>query len=307
MKISIIGAGRLGGLIAFLTAERGLADEIVLVDINKAGAEGQALDLRHSFFKSGKSPKSYAADYPAIKGSDIVIITAGKPRTAAMTSRAELLLQNAKIVSQIAREIKPHCRGAVLIATTNPLDASNYILWKETGFDRSKIIGFGGLLDSARLKAIISEELGVSPSAVSCEVMGEHGENMAPLFSRVKISGKPHSFSAEQKEKIRSRLLGSAKEVIERKGATEYGPASHLLRIVEAVAKDKKETLLCSCILDGEYGIRDVSIGVPAVIGKSGIEKIGEIPLDSEEKERLEKGGDKVRGETKAALESLKI
>ena len=301
MKISIVGAGRLGSLIGFLIADRGLADEIVLVDINRTGAEGQALDLKHAFLKSKKSPKISAGDYSATSGSEIIIITAGKPRTATMNSRAELLADNAKIIKGIACEIKSHCKGAILITTTNPTDAINTILWKETGFDRSKIIGFGGLLDSSRFKAIVSEELKVPTNSISCEAIGEHGENMVPLFSRMKINGKPAVLTPGQKEKIRSLLLGIAKEVIEKKGATEYGPVSNLLRIVEAIVNDKKEALPCSCILQGEYGISDVSIGVPAVIGKHGIEKIEVWHIDSDEAERLRRAENKIKADVGAA------
>ncbi len=297
MKISIVGAGRLGSLIGFLIADRGLADEIVLVDINRTGAEGQALDLKHAFLKSGKAPKISAGDYSATSGLDIVIITAGKPRTVTMSSRAELLADNAKIIKGIAGEIKSHCKGAILITTTNPTDTINYVLWKETGFSREKIIGFGGLLDSSRLKAIVSEELKISSNSVSCDVIGEHGENMVPLFSRMKINGKPAVLTPEQKEKIRSRLLGIAKEVIEKKGATEYGPVSNLLRIVEAIVNDKKEVLSCSCILQGEYGISDVSIGAPAIIGKRGIEKIEIWQIDSDEMERLRRAENKIKAD----------
>ncbi len=297
MKISIIGTGRLGGLIAFLIADRGLADELVLIDVNKSHAEGQALDLRHAFFKSGKDIKISAGNYAAAKGSQIVIITAGKPRTATTASRSELMTENAKIIRQIAKELKTHCKDAVLITTTNPVDPINYLLWKETGFDRSKVIGFGGLLDSGRLGAILLEEL---KTTLSCDVIGEHGENMVPLFSRLKVP-----LSAEQKEKIKKQLLSSAKGVIEKKGATEYGPASHLLRIAEAIVKDKKETLPCSCILEGEYGIKDVSLGAPAIIGKKGIEKIEEWQLDKEETEILKKAGEKVQKEINQAHETL--
>jgi malate dehydrogenase len=302
MKISIIGAGRLGSLIGFLIADRGLADEIVFVDINKAGAEGQVLDLMHAFLKSCKSPKISAGDYPATSGSDIVIITAGKPRTAAMTSRAQLLADNAKIIKGIAGELKAHCKGAILITTTNPTDAINYILWKETGFEREKIIGFGGLLDSSRLKVIVSDELNVPVNSISCEVVGEHGENMVPLFSRLKVNGKSISLTPGQKEKIRSKLLGIAKEVIEKKGATEYGPVSNLLRIVEAIVNDKKEVLPCSCILQGEYGISGVSVGAPAVIGKRGIEKIEAWQLDSDEAERLRRAVEKIKADVGATM-----
>ncbi len=305
MKISIIGAGRLGGLIGFLIADRGLADELVFVDINKAGAEGQALDLKHAFLKSGKNLKIAAGEYSETSGSDIVIITAGKPRTAAMSSRAELLADNAKIIKGIALKIKAHCKDAILITTANPTDSINYILWKETGFDKSKIIGFGGLLDSTRLKAIISDELKIPANSISCEVVGEHGENMTPLFSRMKVNGTPADLSAEQKEKIRGRLLGIAKDVIEKKGATEYGPVSNLLRIVEAIVHDKKEVLLCSCILDGEYGFSGVSLGVPAVIGKRGIEKIDVWPLDSDELERLRRAGEKSKVDAGTAMRAV--
>lgn len=305
LKISIIGAGRLGGLIGFLAAEGGLADEISLIDLNKAGAEGRALDISHSFFKSGKIPKICAFDYSsisdAVSGSKIVVITAGKPRTATMNSRTELLSENAKIIKAISAQIKPYCKGAVLITTTNPVDAINFVLWKETGFERSKIIGFGGLLDSARLGVIMAEELNAPASPTECAVIGEHGENMVPLFSRAIIGGGNAAFSAEQKERIKSRLLSCSKSVIEKKGATEYGPVSHIMRIAKAVLQDEKQTLLCSCVLKGEYGISGVSLGVPAVIGKSGIEKIEEWKLNSEEASALKKAEDKVRQDVETA------
>jgi len=302
MKISIIGTGRLGGFIAFLIADRGLADELVLIDMNKAGAEGQALDLKHAFLKSDKLPKIYAGDYSATHGSDIVIITAGKPRTAAMASRADLLADNAKIITGVAHEMKLHCKDAILITTTNPTDAINYILWKETGFAREKIIGFGGLLDSGRIRAIISEELNVPANSIVCDVIGEHGENMTPIFSKMAINGKPAVLTIEQKEKIRKRLLGIAKEVIEKKGATEYGPVSHLLRIVESIVNDKKDVLLCSCIMRGQYSIDDVSLGVPAIIGKRGIEKIEIWQIDPDEHDRLRRAGENVRSDIIEAI-----
>lgn len=297
MKISIIGAGRLGGLIGFLIAEKGLASELILVDVNKPLAEGQAMDLKHASFNAKRDVAIHAGDFSSVKGSGIIIITAGKPRTAAMSSRSELLIENAKIIKQIASEIKSHCINAILITTTNPIDAINYVLWKETGFDRSKIIGFGGLLDSARLNAIIAEETNTPIQSISCEVIGEHGENMVPLFSRVKINGKMRAFSDEQKIKVRAALLGTAKEVIEEKGATEYGPASHILRMVESVVNDKKETLLCSCILDGEYGLNGVSLGVPAVIGKNGIKKIAELPIEKQEMDSLKSAAEKMHAD----------
>ena len=305
MKISIVGAGRLGSLIGFLIADRGLADEIVLVDINAAGAEGQALDLSHSFLKSGKAPKITSGGYIATIGSDIVIITAGKPRTAAMSSRAELLAENAKIIRSVCAEVKQQCKSAILITTTNPVDAINYIAWKETGFPRERLIGFGGLLDSSRLKTILFEEISPRPKSISCDVVGEHGENMIPVFSRVQTDGTPAYISAGQKERIKGRLLGIAKEVIAKKGATEYGPASNLLRIVEAIVNNKRESLLCSCILNGEYSLNDVSLGVSAVIGKNGIEKIDELLLDFDELGQMTHAGKKVRAEAHAALDAL--
>ncbi|MBU4246483.1 MAG: malate dehydrogenase, partial [Nanoarchaeota archaeon] len=209
---------------------------------------------------------------------------------------------NAKIIKGIADEIKAHSKGAILITTTNPIDAINYVLWKETGFAREKIIGFGGLLDSSRFKAMVSEELNIPANSIVCEVLGEHGENMTPLFSRMTIDGKSTALSSEQTEKIRIQLLGTAKTVIEKKGATEYGPTSQLLRIVDAIVNNKKEVLLCSCVLQGEYGLSDVSIGAPAVIGARGIEKIEVWQIDSDELERLRRAGEKIKADVGAAM-----
>lgn len=302
MKISIIGTGRLGSLISYLIADRGIADELVLIDMNRAGAEGQMLDLKHSFFQSGKTPIIAAGDYSQAAGSDVVIITAGKSRTAQITSRAELLAENSKIIKSIANEIKTYCKDAILITTTNPTDAINTILWKESGFGRNKIIGFGGLLDSSRLQSIISDEFGVPSNSVKCMALGEHGENMIPLFSRIEINGKTMEASKDRREKIRSRLLGIAKEVIEKKGATEYGPASNLLRIVEAIVGNKKEVLPCSCILQGEYGINNVSVGVPAMIDAHGIKKVEIIKINSDEEARLQLAAGKIKDDVESVL-----
>lgn len=303
IKISLVGTGRLGSVISYLIADRGIADELVLIDMNRAGAEGQMLDLKHSFFKSGRKPTITVGDYPQAAGSDIVIITAGKPRTAQMTSRAELLLENSKIIKSIAKEIKTYCNGAVLITTTNPTDAINTILWKETGFVRNKIIGFGGLLDSGRLKSIISDEFDIPLDSINCIVLGEHGENMVPLFSGIKVDGKAIKMSEDEKNKIRKQLLEIAKEVISKKGATEYGPASNLVRIVEAIAGDKKEVLPCSCILQGEYGINDVSVGIPAMIDAQGMKNVAIITMDSDEEARLKQAADKIKVDVETVLQ----
>jgi len=222
-----------------------------------------------------------------------------------MASRAELLAENAKIIMSICAQVKAQCKGAIIITTTNPVDAINYIVWKETGFERNKVIGFGGLLDAARLKSILFDEIIPKPKTISCDVVGEHGENMVPVFSRVQTNGTKAYLSEGQKESARKRLVGIAREVIEKKGATEYGPASSLVRIVDAIVNNKKESLLCSCVLNGEYSLKGVSLGVPAIIGKNGIEKIEEYLLDFEELEDMMRAGKKVKAETSDVLEQI--
>lgn len=264
-KLSIIGAGNLGAAIAQEIAARGLVNELVLIDLLKDLAEGQAADLQQALPYRHKT-KVYAADYPAIKDSDLIIITAGKPRTPEMKDRLVLAETNIKIVGSIIQEIKKYYPYAVIITITNPVDLINHFIHRQ-GFPCEKVIGSGGQLDSSRFRIA----LGFPEQEVEAYILGEHGEDQVPIFSRVMIKGRKSSFSLEEKLKIKEKIRQAALTVIQKKGATVFAPAAATADMVEAIIKDQKRLLLCSVNLKGEYGLADVSLGVPVILGKKGI------------------------------------
>ena len=293
MKASVIGVGRLGGLIAYTIASRGLASEIVLLDQAGALAEGQAMDLAHAMAHRSQATIRHGA-FQDIRGSDVVIVTAGKPRQPGQT-RLDLAKDNAKIVSEIAGGVKKEAPDAIVITITNPMDAMNWLIWKKTGFARERVIGSGGQLDSARLRTIIAAKTGAPASSVEAFVLGEHGESQAPVLSRTKINGAPRQFSEREWEEIRAALAQTAMQIIEKKKGTEYAPAQCTADMVEAIARDKKTLIPCSAVLDGEYGLRGLSIGVPCVLGKNGIEKIEEWKLAGHEDKLFRAGAETVK------------
>lgn len=290
MKVSVIGAGKIGSLTAYNIALRGFVDEVLLIDISKDAAEGQALDIGHSLaFKS--NTKVSFGNFKDMKGSGIVIISAGKPRTADM-SRLDLAKVNAEIVKGLAKEIKLYAPNAIIITITNPMDVMNYVVCK-AGFKRETVIGFGGMLDSARLRFFLAKELGKKVTDIEAWVLGEHGDSQVPIFSRVKVNGKPATI--KNKDEIREMLRKSAAEVIAKKKATEFAPTTFVADIVEAIVKDKRSVMPCSAVLQGEYGLKNISIGVPVVLGKNGIEKIEEWKLTDEERKMFMDGAKKLK------------
>ncbi len=294
-KLSLIGAGNLGAAIAQEIAGRGLVDELVLIDLLKDLAEGQAADIQQSLpmkIRGDKANKTkiYSADYPAIKDSDIIIITAGKPRTAEMKDRLVLAETNIKIVGSINEEIKKYYPYAIIITITNPMDIINHFIHKQ-GFPREKVIGSGGQLDSARFRVA----LGFPEQEVEAYVLGEHGEDQVPIFSRVRINGQPKAFSEEEKVVVKDRIRQAALTVIQKKGATVFAPAVATADMVEAILKDQKKVMICSVNLQGEYGLADVSLGVPVILGRKGVEKVERWELAKEELEQLQEGGKKLK------------
>ena len=295
-KISLIGAGQIGGTLAHLIGIKELVDEVVLFDVASGIAKGKALDIAQSSSVDGFNVKFTGADnYDDIKNSDVIIITAGVPRKPGM-SRDDLLGINLKIIKQVADGIKKQSPNAFVICITNPLDVMVMALQKFSGLPTNKVVGMAGILDSSRFKLFLSLELNVPVKDIEATVMGGHGDTMVPLPRFTKVSGKPlldlvkdGKISEERLESINQRTRDGGAEIVKylEKGSAFYAPAASGVQMAEAYLKNKKQVLPCAVFLDGQYGFKDVYAGVPAVIGKNGVEKIQEIDLDKKERKEF--------------------
>jgi len=276
-----------------------------LLDVVEGLPQGEAMDINHMLSEQGIDVEVKGSnDYADMKGSNIVVVVAGSGRKPGMT-RMDLLKINASVVNSVVDNIKKYADNSIIIPVTNPLDPMAYVTYKVSGFDRSRIFGMGGMLDLSRFKQFIHEATGHSRDSIRALVIGEHGENMLPLPRFSSISGIPLS-SFLPKEKLDELVQNTkqvAAKVIELKGATVHAPGNAISAIVESVVKDRKQVMPVATYLDGEYGHSDVTIGVPAVIGKKGVEKIIELDLNDEEKQVFEKGIDSV----KSAISSIEI
>jgi len=303
IKITVIGVGNLGSCIAYEIACRGLVDRIVLIDVFHELAEGNALDIAQAIaFRN--NTEVVAGNYEDTRGSKVIVVTAGKPRTPDMKSRMDLLVANAKIIMSVASELKKLKETPVIVTLTNPMDIMNYVMWKSMGMDRRKVIGSAGMLDSARFRTVLSAKYGVSNLDVEAYVIGEHGDNQVPVFSQVRIKNQKKTFSEVERFEVMNRLKDSALQVISKKGATIYAPASNTANIIEAIVKDEKKGAVCSVVLEGEYGLKDVSLGVPVILGCNGVEKVVEWNLDEHEKTLFRKGADQLKDTIKTIFGS---
>ena len=295
--ITIIGSGKVGGAAALFTALRKVTDEILLLDVVQGLPQGEAMDINHMLAEKGIDVNVRGSnDYSEMKGSDIVVVVAGSGRKPGMT-RMDLLKINASIVKGVVENIQKFAKDAMIVPVTNPLDPMAYLTYKVSGFQKNRVFGMGGMLDLSRFTQFIHESTGYSRNSIRGLVIGEHGENMLPLPRFSTVSGISLS-SILPKEKIEEIVQGTrqvAAKVIELKGATVHAPGNAISTIVEAVLNDTKQVIPVATYLDGEYGYSDVSIGVPAVIGKNGVEKIIELELDSNEKEWFKKGVESVK------------
>ena len=292
-KISLIGAGQIGGTLAHLIGLKELVNEVVLFDVASGIAKGKALDIAQSSSVDGFNVKFSGTDnYEDIKGSDVIIITAGVPRKPGM-SRDDLLGINLKIIKQVAEGIKVNAPNAFVICITNPLDVMVMAFQKYSGLPANKVVGMAGILDSSRFKLFLSEELNVPVREIDAMVMGGHGDTMVPLPRFTKISGKPlmdllkeGKISEEKLESINQRTRDGGAEIVKylEKGSAFYAPAASGVEMAEAFLKDQKKLLPCAAHLHGEYGINNVYAGVPVIIGKEGVERIDEIDLNENEK-----------------------
>jgi len=306
-KISIIGAGMTGATAAHWLAERELAD-LVLVDVVEGMPQGKALDMLQAMPIIGKDVEIAGAnDYAATKDSDIIIITAGLPRKPGM-SRDDLLSANAEIVGKAATETLKYSPNAFYIVLTNPLDTMAYLTMKKTGLPRNRVIGQAGILDSARMRAFVAMETGVSLENINCYVLGGHGDEMVPLTRHSNIAGIPlrDYVPADKLEAIVARTRKGGGEIVSllKTGSAFYAPSLACAQMAEAILKNKKLIVPCAAHMEGEYGLTDMFFGVPVMLGANGIERIIEYKLDDEEKAMFDKSAAAVK-ETHEALKKL--
>ena len=291
MTITIIGAGKVGAYAALNCGLREL-DDVLLLDIVKGLPQGEAMDINHQLSERGSDCIIRGSNnYEDMIGSEIVVVVAGMGRKPGMT-RMDLLKINADIVKDVASKIGSYAKNCNLIVVTNPLDPMTYLALKTTGISKNKVMGMGGMLDLSRFKNFIQETTKVSRHSIQAMVIGEHGENMLPLIRFSSIGGIPLNqfISHEQAKDVFDYTKKVAAEVISLKGATVFAPGNAIATMVEAILKNKKLVIPVSTLLEGEYGTNDVCIGVPAVIGANGVEKIVELQLDSFEQDIFNQG-----------------
>ena len=306
-KISIVGAGNTGATAAHWLAERDLAD-IVLLDVVEGMPQGKSLDLLQAMPIIGRDAKVIGTnDYAATRDSEIVIITAGVARKPGM-SRDDLLKTNAEIVGQAALETLKHSPNAIFVVLTNPLDTMAYLTMKMTKLPRERVIGQAGILDSARMRAFVAMETGVSVENIHCYVLGGHGDEMVPLTRHSNIAGIPlrEYLSADKLEAIVNRTRKGGGEIVNllKTGSAYYAPSMACVQMAEAILKDKKLIVPCAAYMDGEYGLKDMYFGVPVMLGGGGMERIIQYDFDEEEKVMFAKSAASVK-ETHEALKSL--
>ena len=296
-KISLIGAGNIGGTLAHLIGLKELAD-VFIVDIAQGIPQGKSLDISQSAPVEGFDAKiKGSTNFSGIKNSDVIIVTAGSPRKPGMT-RDDLIEINLKVMKSVGVAIKKYSPKAFVICITNPLDAMVWALREFSGLPYTKVVGMAGVLDSARFRYFLADEMNVSVEDVSAFVLGGHGDTMVPLVRFSNVAGVPipdlikmKMISKDKVEKIVARTRSGGGEIVSllKSGSAYYAPASSALAMAESYIKDKKRILPCAAYLKGEYGVKDLYVGVPVIIGSKGVEKVLEIKLDSVEKVMFKK------------------
>lgn len=291
MKITVIGAGNVGATCANVCAEKELAEEIVLLDIKEGFAEGKALDMWQTAPINMYDSRitGVTNDYTATKDSDVVVITSGLPRKPGM-SRDDLIATNAGIVKSVTENIIKHSPDAIIIVVSNPLDVMTYCAYKTSGLDSKKVFGMAGILDTARYKAFLATELNVSPKDIQAVLMGGHGDTMVPLPRYTTVGGIPVTelIDEDRLNAIIERTKFGGGEIVKLLGTSAwYAPGAAAAQMVEAVVRNQRRVFPVCSWLQGEYGLKDIYVGVPVVLGRNGIEKIVELKLNEQEKELL--------------------
>ena len=303
-KIALVGAGHIGGTLALLIGLKELGD-VVLCDVVEGVPQGKGLDLAQSSPIEGFDASYVGSnDYSAIADAAVVIVTAGFPRKPGM-SRDDLLSANADVVAKVGAAIKEYCPSAFVIVVTNPLDAMVWVMREASGLPHHRVVGMAGVLDSARFRSFIADELKVSVEDVTAFVLGGHGDDMVPLLRYSTVAGIPLPdlvkmgwTTQEQLDKIINRTRGGGGEIVAllKTGSAYYAPAAAAVAMAESYLKDKKRVLPCAAWLDGQYGVNELYVGVPVVIGAEGVERVVEIALDTAEKAMFDKSVSAVRG-----------
>lgn len=291
-KVVLVGDGAVGSSYAFAMAQQGLAEEFAIVDIIKKQTEGDALDLEDA--TAFTAPKIfYSADYDTCKDADLVVITAGAPQKPGET-RLQLVDKNLKIIKSVVEPVMKSGFNGIFLVAANPVDILTYAVQKISGYPRNKVVGSGTSLDSARLRVALAKKFNVSPVDVSANIMGEHGDSEFAAYSSATIGGKPvldlakeQGVSMDELLKIEDDVRNKAYEIINRKGATFYGVATALMRISRAILRDENAVLPIGAPVNGEYGLKDLYIGSPAVVNASGVASVLEVPLDDREKKAM--------------------
>jgi malate dehydrogenase len=294
-KVSVIGAaGTVGAAAGYNLALRDIVDELVFVDIpdQRETTVGQAADTNHGIAYDSNTTV-VQGEYEDTAGSDVVVITAGIPRQPGQT-RIDLAGDNAPIMEDIGASLAEYNDDFVSVTTSNPVDLLNRHLYEAGDRARGEVIGFGGRLDSARFRYVLSERFDAPVKNVEATILGEHGDAQVPMFSKVRVDGNDPEFTADEKEEILGDLQQSAMDVIERKGATQWGPATGVAHMVEAILHDTGEVLPGSVKLDGEYGHEDTAFGVPVKLGSNGVEEVVEWDLDDYESELMDEAAEKL-------------
>jgi len=298
MRVTIVGSGFVGQTTAMRVVEKGLA-EVVLIDIVEGLPQGLALDIRESSPIEGFEPNVIGTnDYADTAGSDVVVITAGFPRQPGM-SRMDLLGKNAAVVHDVVENVAPGSPNAVIVVVTNPLDEMTFLASEVSGFPKRRVVGMAGVLDSARLRYFIAEELGVSPSSVEAMTLGSHGESMVPLPRHATVGGKPLTELVDQGtlERLYQRTGDAGAEIVAllKKGGAYYAPSAAITRMVRAIARGDRDVLPACAWCEGQYGIRDVYVGVPVRLSASGVEEIVELELNEAEVGALRAAAEGIR------------
>jgi malate dehydrogenase len=306
-KITVVGAGNVGATTAQRLAEKELARYVVMVDVAEGIPQGKGLDQSESAPIEGFDSHIIGTNsYDETANSDIVVITAGIARKPGM-SRDDLLNTNAGIVKQVSEQIKATSPNAILIIVSNPLDVMSYVALKTTGFPRERVLGMAGVLDTARYRSFLAEAAQVSVRDIQAMVLGGHGDTMVPLISYTSVSGIPITqlIPKEKLDAIVARTRTGGGEIVKhlKTGSAYYAPSAAATQMCEAIAKDQKRILPCAAWLQGEYGLRDLYLGVPCKLGRAGLEKIYEVELTADERAALEKSAEAVRG----PMQSVKL
>jgi len=298
-KIAVVGGGHVGATTAQRVAEKELAQQVVLIDILEGIPMGKALDQWQSAPVEGFDSRVVGAnDYGAAVGAEMFIVTAGVARKPGM-SRDDLVNTNVKIVQSVSQEIKKCSPDSIIIVVSNPLDVMCYVAKEVTGFPRERVVGMAGILDTARFRAFLADEIDGSVEDIQAMVLGGHGDSMVPLVSYTTVSGIPitHFVKADRLEEIVQRTRGGGGEIVKylKTGSAYYAPSAGAVQMAEAIIKNKKRILPCSAYLNGEYGMKGIYLGVPCKLGENGMEGIVEVDLSADEAEALKKSGDSVR------------